>query len=319
MEPTPQTQQQNQPNENNLGTNPPTDPISQPANTPPIQSYPPQSNTLPQDEPKKKKKGWKIVLIVIGAFFGFIALIFGIIAIVAQNSDKLVCRANYNGSDRELTIMYDENGLKGYMAINMDFDYDQQKHYADLIGTDAYFQEFSKMFEQKFSGVCEIQKKDGSVGQIGNNNASNISSNSQTSKSLEGNWKTQNSSAETYWVLKNNEFWWYKSYNDLNDNYWHGTYSAVTGKENLEAAGLNSDSIAQILVQSKGIVTENDIFVVTFSPDKIISGGEDKSSTNISGDWKYAWVIVDYGNEGTEAQLLNLNTQDTTYYTKVEN
>ncbi len=133
-----------------------------------------------------------------------------------------------------------------------------------------------------------------------------------------GDWKTQSYDAETYWVFKDNEFWWYQSYNNLNDNYWYGKTTIETGRQGIKNVGLNENAIETILENSQGRVTEDDIYTLTLTPEKIISNGIDKSSTNIpeNSKWHYVWIIVDYGEDGVEAQVLNVDTLDTTYYTR---
>lgn len=139
-----------------------------------------------------------------------------------------------------------------------------------------------------------------------------------TNLNINGGWRIL-SDSETYWTFKNNEFWWYKSVNDLNDNYWYGTTEIVTGKEGLAKVGLNENSIESITSQSGGKVTADNIHAIIMTPTKIISNGEDKSSTNIPEDskWTYVWILVDHGSEGIEAQVLNVNTYDTSYYVKI--
>ncbi len=133
---------------------------------------------------------------------------------------------------------------------------------------------------------------------------------------LYGGWKTQSSDYETYWVFDGNEFWWYKSYNDLKDNYWYGTMTIETGREGLKSVGLNENAVDTILKNSKGNVTEEDIYTLTLTPKKIISGGVDKSSTNIpeNSKWHYVWIVVDYDEQGFEGQVLNVDTNEVTYF-----
>ena len=144
-------------------------------------------------------------------------------------------------------------------------------------------------------------------------NKSNVKTNDLE---IYGGWKTQSPNAETYWVFDNNEFWWYQSYNDLNDNYWYGKVTIETGREGLKNVGLNESSVDTIIQNSNGKVTDDDIYTLTLTPEKIISGGIDKSSTNIPEDskWHYVWIVVDYGDEGLEGQVLNVDNGDVTYY-----
>lgn len=136
---------------------------------------------------------------------------------------------------------------------------------------------------------------------------------------ITGGWRILGDS-ETYWEFKNGTFYWYKSVNDLNDNYWYGTTKILTGKEGLKSVGLDESKVDNIVSRSKGSVTSNDIYAIICTPTKIISGGVDKSATNIPANskWNYVWVIVDHGIEGIEAQVVNVDNTETTYYVKIK-
>lgn len=137
-------------------------------------------------------------------------------------------------------------------------------------------------------------------------------------KSVNGGWRNL-SDSETYWKFKNGQFWWYKSVNDLNDNYWYGTTQILTGKAGLTAAGIDESKLDVIVSNSSGKVTVNDVYTIICTPTKIISGGADKSDTNIpvGTTWKYVWILVDHGTEGIEAQVFNMGSYDTSYYVKI--
>lgn len=138
-----------------------------------------------------------------------------------------------------------------------------------------------------------------------------------TKKDINGGWNIL-SDSESYWVFKNGEFWWYKSKDDLTDNYWYGKTRILTGKQGLKEVGLSEDKVDYITANAGGKVSASDIYTIILTPSKIISGGVDKSSTNITGeDWHMVWIIVDHGSEGLEAQVLNVKTSDTSYYVKI--
>ena len=138
-----------------------------------------------------------------------------------------------------------------------------------------------------------------------------------TKKTIEGGWRIL-SNGEEYWTFKNGEFYYYKSINNLNDNYYQGTYKVYTGKEGAKKVGIEPSKIDSIVAKNKGI-KETDIYALILTPKKIISGGEDKSSTNLgSEDWHLEWILVDHGKEGIEGQMLNVKTADTSYYVKVK-
>ena len=48
--------------------------------------------------------------------------------------------------------------------------------------------------------------------------------------------------------------------------------------------------------------------------------GEDKTSEKITGEeeWKYAWILVNRGEEGIEGQIANMNTGSVYYFFKTQ-
>ena len=133
---------------------------------------------------------------------------------------------------------------------------------------------------------------------------------------INGGWK--NIETDNYWVFKKNEFWWYKSSDDLSDNYWYGTVDVLKGKSGLEFAGLSGSKVDSIINQSDGKVTESDIYTLVLTPKKIISGGVDKSDVNIPDGttWTYIWIVVDNEEDGIYGQVLNMQSYETSYYEK---
>lgn len=137
-------------------------------------------------------------------------------------------------------------------------------------------------------------------------------------KVLTGGWQVLSAGGEAYWVFKGNEYWWYKSYKDLNDNYWYGTVQVYRGKEGYKKVGLDPEKIDETLARNKNM-KETDFYTTIFTPKKVIVDGEDKSSTNIQGeDWHMIWILIDHGKEGIEAQQLNVKNSETAYFVKVK-
>ena len=138
-------------------------------------------------------------------------------------------------------------------------------------------------------------------------------------KALEGGWDGA-ADGGAYWEFRNGEYWWYKTRDDLTDNYWYGTTEIIVGRDGIEMVGLNAAAVDEIISRSEGKVTEDSIYTIICTPKKIISGGVDKSDTNIpeGQTLTYVWVLVDYGEEGVEAQTIHLSSYDIYYYVKVE-
>ena len=136
-------------------------------------------------------------------------------------------------------------------------------------------------------------------------------------KNIEGGWRHLEED-DNYWIFKNGEFYYYQSEKVLTDNYWYGTYRVYTGKEGFSKVGLEESKIDSLVARNKDI-TEKDIYTLIFTPKKIISGGEDKSSTNLgTEDWHYVWILVDHGKEGIEGQVVNVKNANTSYFVKVK-
>ena len=57
---------------------------------------------------------------------------------------------------------------------------------------------------------------------------------------LVGGWDAPGDGSDVdggaYWEFRNGEYWWYKTKDDLTDNYWYGTTEIITGKKGLRKA-----------------------------------------------------------------------------------
>lgn len=91
-----------------------------------------------------------------GVSYGMVALsivilfIFGFINYTIS-SKKLVCES----AEGNITIMYTDNIITGYVAYGISYDLDGQKKYAEKIGIDAYIEEFSNWFSANTTGSCK--------------------------------------------------------------------------------------------------------------------------------------------------------------------
>lgn len=108
------------------------------------------------DKPKKSKNVIVKVLAIIGGIVvAFILLIVIIISIVSINSNKLVCKS----SQGNITIMYNDSTISGYVTTGMNYDMAQQKAIANQIGINEYISEFKTWFESNTNGTCTTNKK----------------------------------------------------------------------------------------------------------------------------------------------------------------
>lgn len=168
----------------------------------------------------------------------------------------------------------------------------------------------SKLYDDELSGILDTMSN-------WNTYQSARSGDLGTNKTIEGGWRIL-ANSEEYWTFKDGEFYYYKSVNDLNDNYYQGTYKVYTGKTGASKVGIEESRIESIVTKNKGI-KESDIYTLILTPKKIISGGVDKSETNLGKeDWNFVWILVDHGKEGIEGQQMNVKTGDTGYFVKIK-
>ena len=112
---------------------------------------PPNLNN--QTKPKRNNKNIILIIAVaIGGIAAFITIFITIFSIISANSEKLICKSNQGN----ITIMYKNNEIIGYKAVNITYDLDKQKEYARSVGIDAYLKEFSSWFSNNTSGTCTI-------------------------------------------------------------------------------------------------------------------------------------------------------------------
>lgn len=107
-----------------------------------------------------KNKDIKILVIVgvvvVSFIVGLVVLVIMLFLNVFDSSEKLVCKSN----EGDITIMYNESGITGYMANGMSYDLDSQQEYAKKVGIDTYIIEFNNWFISNTSGICTINGKE---------------------------------------------------------------------------------------------------------------------------------------------------------------
>lgn len=177
-----------------------------------------------------------------------------------------------------------------------------------------------KIDDQSNSNIIEDDETYGLLDSMNNwNRYSNLRSGTLGKKlTINGGWRKLDDSEE-YWKFKDGKFWWYKSVNNLNDNYYYGTTKIATGLEGLKSVGLTEENLKNVLSSANGKVSQNDIYAIICTPTKLISDGQDKSSTiSEEAKLKEVWIVINHNDEGIEGQTLNLNTYGTSYYVKIE-
>ena len=104
----------------------------------------------------KNTKVLVIVGVVVAIIVGFIILFVMLFFNIFSDSNKLVCKSD----EGDITIMYDESQIIGYVANGISYDLDSQKEYAKKVGVDTYMIEFNNWFISNTSGICSINGKE---------------------------------------------------------------------------------------------------------------------------------------------------------------
>lgn len=131
---------------------------------------------------------------------------------------------------------------------------------------------------------------------------------------LQGTWEIDTGSGAGY-KFDGNKFWWVKSIEDFDDNYWYGDVEIYNGAEAMEIAGLTDEELKSSL---PGLEVEN-IFMLKLDPEKIITDGEDKTATNMTDKtlWNRLWLLEET-KDNVIAVVIDLETFSIEGYTKVE-
>ncbi len=116
---------------------------------PVMQQVQPQT-VQPVEQPKKGNKTLIIVLAIVGGFVLLIVAVIAMIVLLFSSDKKLVCTSK----EGSITINYDDKTIKSYTAVGVTYEFDEQKKYAEQIGTEAYMKEFTNWFETHTSGTC---------------------------------------------------------------------------------------------------------------------------------------------------------------------
>lgn len=96
------------------------------------------------------------VLAVIGVIVVGLGVVFLTMVFNFKDSKKLVCVSN----EDNITIMYNDSEIIGYVANGISYDLDGQQEYAKNIGIEKYLIEFSDWFKNNTTGTCTIDGKE---------------------------------------------------------------------------------------------------------------------------------------------------------------
>ena len=101
--------------------------------------------------PKKSSAGKKTLMIIGGIVVAIVVILVVVFVVVFSTSKKLVCES----PEGDITIMYNDDKLTGYVANGITYDLDQQQKVAERIGVSAYLDDFSGWFSANTSGICK--------------------------------------------------------------------------------------------------------------------------------------------------------------------
>lgn len=144
--------------------------------------------------------------------------------------------------------------------------------------------------------------------------AINSKNNNNNNAPIQGTWEIDTGSGAGFKFVED-KFMWLKSIENVNDNYWYGDVKYYNGAEAMEMAGLTEDELQSSL---PGIKAEN-IFLTKLDPQKIITNGEDKTSTNMNDKtlWTRLWLIQE-NKDNLVAIVIDLDTFKMEKYTKLK-
>lgn len=128
-----------------------------------------------------------------------------------------------------------------------------------------------------------------------------------------GEWE---SAGGSYFVFKNNKtFYWYKTKEELNDNYYYGTMEVKKGEDALNDLGISLNRVNTLLATS-GKVGKNDVYSIKLYPTYLISDGVDKSKENLTKGSSINLLFVKLNTH--QADAYNFKTGDIYYLDREE-
>lgn len=131
-------------------------------------------------------------------------------------------------------------------------------------------------------------------------------------KNVDGYWVT--TANECYRFSSTGTFYWYQSYNNLTDNYYKGDYEIINSFDAIEELELDYSDVLEVISKSNGTITYDDFYCIKAYPTYLISGGIDKSNTNLQNNPCFTYLFLKVSD--TSAQMINYQTLSTLYLTK---
>ena len=130
-------------------------------------------------------------------------------------------------------------------------------------------------------------------------------------KDISGNWVAQ--SNVCFQFNTDGTFNWYKSYDDMNDNYYTFTYDVINSREAINALELDYSDVNTIIINSEGKISYDDFFYIKTYPTYAIVDGVEKSESELE-NLNYEFLFIKVSD--TYAEMLNYSTGLPVYVTK---
>ena len=110
---------------------------------------------------------------------------------------------------------------------------------------------------------------------------------------ITGSYKTTNDSLFTF--NEDSTFYWFDNYNDLDNNYYSGTYTYLRGLDALNEMGYIEEDIPKIFGENIDI---NNIYSIQIHPTKVLKNNRDVTKRELKDNtiWWYILVLKDDKN-----------------------
>ena len=121
---------------------------------------------------------------------------------------------------------------------------------------------------------------------------------------LYNKWKTDNNSLFVFG--KDNNFTWYEKYNNLNNNYYTGTYTYVTGIASLNEMGYSEEEFKKTL---PNVTNLENVYSLKLTPNKYIKNKVDRTKDVLRKNETWWLIIIIDDNNNVIAYNKTLDTR----------
>ena len=110
---------------------------------------------------------------------------------------------------------------------------------------------------------------------------------------ITGSYKTTNDSLFTF--NEDSTFYWFDNYNELDNNYYTGTYTYLRGQEAINEMGYTEEEIPIMFGEN---IDKNNIYSIQLYPTKVLKNNRDVTKRELKDNtvWWYILVLKDDKN-----------------------